>query len=77
VFTIADSEAAEKLGVRTSFGESTELRYDVLGEFAELAAPGRFSVPIATHVRLDEWRKALDLSRTGRSHESSCSCSTD
>ncbi len=38
------------------------IRYDVLPQFAELAAQGRFSIPIARTFALDEWKAALSLS---------------
>jgi NADPH:quinone reductase-like Zn-dependent oxidoreductase len=36
-------------------------RYDALGEYAQLAAQGRFTVPIARTFPLEAWREALDL----------------
>ncbi len=53
-----DAEAAEKL--------TGELRYAVLGEFAELAARGQFSIPIARTLPLPAWREALALSLSGQ-----------
>ncbi|WP_437293349.1 NADP-dependent oxidoreductase [Sorangium sp. So ce426] len=41
------------------------LRYDVLGEFAKLAAEGRFSIPIARSFALEAWRQAFDILLTG------------
>jgi NADPH:quinone reductase-like Zn-dependent oxidoreductase len=38
------------------------LRYDVLGQYAQFAAEGRFSIPIARTFALEDWREALDLS---------------
>jgi NADPH:quinone reductase-like Zn-dependent oxidoreductase len=66
VLTISDFESAAVLGVRTSFGENAELRYDVLGEYAQRAAERTFSIPVARTYRLEEWREALDVSRSGR-----------
>jgi len=40
----------------------------VLGDFARLAAAGRFRVPIARSYRLDDWREALDVSLSGHAH---------
>ncbi len=58
-----------KLGVRTSGSEpDMVVRYDALAPFAQLAAEGRFSVPIARTFRLDEWREALELSQAKRAH---------
>ena len=66
VLTISNhGPAAEELGVRNSF---SPLRYDVLGDFARLAAEGRFRVPIARTYRLDDWREALDVSVSGHAH---------
>ncbi|HLI66002.1 MAG TPA: NADP-dependent oxidoreductase [Caulobacteraceae bacterium] len=66
VLTISNhGEAADAAGVRNSF---SALRYDVLGDFAKLAADGRFKVPIARTFRFDDWREALDLSLSGRAH---------
>lgn len=62
VLTMSDFATAAKLGVRTTFGENPALRYDVLGEFAQRAAEGRFSIPIARTFALEEWRAALDIS---------------
>jgi NADPH:quinone reductase-like Zn-dependent oxidoreductase len=72
VLTCVDFEGASKLGVRTGFGEDgtgpggAVLRYDVLGDFAQLAAEGRFTIPIARTFGLDDWREALDISQSGR-----------
>ncbi len=55
---------AERLGVRNSFGG--ELRYDVLGQFAKLAAEGRFTIPVSRTFRLDEWQEAVKISLTGQ-----------
>ena len=64
VLTVSNhGPAAEELGVRTSF--EGELRYSVLGEFAKLAAEGRFSVPVGRRFLLEEWREALALSLSG------------
>ena len=57
------------LGVRTTGREpDVVLRYDVLGQFAQLAAEGRFAIPIARTFALDEWREALDISLNKRAH---------
>lgn len=74
VLTVSDFAAAAKLGVRGSFGEEgtgeggTILRYDVLGEFAQLAAQARFTVPIARTYPLEDWRAAFDLSQSQKAH---------
>ena len=67
VVTISNhGPVVEELGIRNSF--EGELRYNVLGEFAKLAAEGRFSVPIARTFALGNWREALDLSSSGHAH---------
>ncbi|HEY2752970.1 zinc-binding dehydrogenase [Phenylobacterium sp.] len=74
VLTCVDLMAAPERGVRNGMGEEpggpggAVLRYDVLGEFASLAAKGRFSVPIARTFDLEDWREALDISLTGHAH---------
>ncbi len=68
VLTITDFKAASQLGARSSLGEDATLRYDVLGEFAQLAAAGRFTVPVARIFGLEDWRKALDVSQAGQAH---------
>ncbi|WP_428535171.1 NADP-dependent oxidoreductase [Rhodopila sp.] len=64
VLTISDFEAALQLGARSSFGEDATLRHEVLGEFAQLAAAGRFTVPVARTFGLEDWREALDVSQS-------------
>jgi NADPH:quinone reductase-like Zn-dependent oxidoreductase len=74
VLTCVDLGGAQALGVRNGFEETpggpggTVLRYDVLGDFAQRAAEGRFSVPIARTFALEEWRQALEISLSGRAH---------
>ncbi len=58
--------AADAVGVRNSFEGA--LGYGALGEFAKLAADGRFTVPVARTFPLADWRAALDLSLTGHAH---------
>ncbi len=58
--------AADALGVRNSFQGA--LAYAALAEFAQLAAEGRFKVPVARTFPLADWRAALDLSLTGHAH---------
>jgi NADPH:quinone reductase-like Zn-dependent oxidoreductase len=63
VLTMSDFAGAAELGVRVSFRDDpATYRYDVLGQFAQLAASGRFSVPIARTFALEEWREALEIS---------------
>ena len=63
VLTITDFAAAKGLGVRDSLSENATLRFDVLGTFAQLAADGKFEVPVARVFALEDWRAALELSR--------------
>ena len=64
VVTITDFAAVKELGVRTNIEEAATLRYDVLGDFAQLAADGKFTVPIARTYPLEDWRAALDVSQS-------------
>jgi NADPH:quinone reductase-like Zn-dependent oxidoreductase len=68
VLTISDAAAAQELGVRDSFHEDPAmgLRFDVFPEFAQLAAEGKFTVPIAGTFPLENWRTAMDISLSGQ-----------
>jgi len=66
VFTISDFAAAQALGVRSGIGEAVSLRYDVLGDFAQLAADRRFTVPVALTFALEDWRAAMEISLGGQ-----------
>jgi NADPH:quinone reductase-like Zn-dependent oxidoreductase len=63
VVTLGDFAAVDELGVRIAAGP---LRNDVLGEYGQLAAEGRFSVPVARTFPFGEWSKAAELSLSGR-----------
>jgi len=65
VVTLSDFAAARELGVRGGIDGDATLRYDVLGEFADLAAEGRFSIPIGGVYPLEEWRTPMERSRSG------------
>lgn len=68
VLTISDFAAARELGVRDTFTEDATRRnvsFDAFPEFAQLAADGKFGVPIAGTFALDDWRSAMDISLTG------------
>ena len=68
VMSITDFDE-KGLGVRTTGREPGLVpRYDVLGRFAQLAAEGRFTVPVARTFRMEEWRNALELSHSGHAH---------
>jgi NADPH:quinone reductase-like Zn-dependent oxidoreductase len=57
------------LGVRTTGREKGVVqRYDVLDEYAQLAAEGRFTIPISQTFPLEDWRNALDLSLNRLAH---------
>ena len=57
------------LGVRTTGREKGVVhRYDVLGDYAQLAAEGRFSIPIARTFTWDDWQDAVEISMSGRAH---------
>lgn len=69
VLTIGDFAAAAELGVRDSFHEEHLEPYDrpaVFAEFAQLAADGKFTVPIAATFPLEEWRAAMEISLGGQ-----------
>jgi NADPH:quinone reductase-like Zn-dependent oxidoreductase len=71
VLTCSDVASAPGFGVRDSFHEdpatfTDEERYGVFPEFAQLAAEGRFTIPVAGTFPLDQWRTALEISLTGQ-----------
>jgi hypothetical protein len=67
VLTMSDFAAAAELVVRASLGDDpATYRYDVLGHFAQLAAFGRFSVPISRTFALKKWHEALEISESRR-----------
>jgi NADPH:quinone reductase-like Zn-dependent oxidoreductase len=69
VLTISDIEAAQQLGVRDTFHEDpTHLshRYEAFPEFAQRAADGTFTVPIARTFPLEDWRAAMEISLAGQ-----------
>jgi NADPH:quinone reductase-like Zn-dependent oxidoreductase len=72
VLTLSDFAAAAGLGVRTAFGDPDDaaaaLRTDILGDYAQLAAQGRFSIPIAGTFPLEDWRTAAEASLSGHAH---------
>jgi NADPH:quinone reductase-like Zn-dependent oxidoreductase len=67
VLTISNLAAARELGARDAFTEGPlGHRYEVVGECAQLAAEGRFGIPVARIVPLADWREAIELSQSGR-----------
>lgn len=67
VYSFADRDE-EGIGVRTAWREGGSLRYDVLGHYAQLAAEGRFSIPIAQTFALEDWREAAEISMNKAAH---------
>jgi NADPH:quinone reductase-like Zn-dependent oxidoreductase len=67
VFSFADRDE-EGIGIRTAWQERSALRYDVLGHYAQLAAVGRFSIPIARTFALEDWREAAEISMSKKAH---------
>lgn len=67
VLTISNLAAARELGARDAFTEGPlGHRYDVVAECAELAAEGRFGIPVAKVISLTDWREAIELSQSQR-----------
>lgn len=69
VLTISDFAAAAELGVRDSFHEEHLKPYDrsaVFSEFAQFAAAGKFTVPVAGSFPLEDWRTAMEISLSGQ-----------
>ncbi|MGH3640037.1 MAG: zinc-binding dehydrogenase [Mycobacterium sp.] len=65
VLTLSDFAAAEELGARFQFDDDSVPNYDMLGDYAQLASEGRFSVPVARTFPLEDWRTATELSQSG------------
>jgi len=66
VMSISDFDEG-RLGVRTTGREPNLVpRYDALAEYADQAAQGRFTLPIARTFALEAWREALDLAFSNR-----------
>lgn len=67
VLTISNIASARRLGARDAFSEGPlKRRYDVIGECAQLAAEGRFGIPVARVFPLADWREAVELSQSPR-----------
>jgi NADPH:quinone reductase-like Zn-dependent oxidoreductase len=62
VLTLSDFAGAARLGARVT----TDIRYDLMEEFARLASAGILVVPIARAYRLDQVREAARLSQSRR-----------
>ncbi|QKV74621.1 NADP-dependent oxidoreductase [Amycolatopsis sp. Hca4] len=67
VLTISNLAQARASGARDAFTEGPlGHRYDVVGECARLAAEGRFGIPVARVIPLDDWREAIELAQSPR-----------
>ncbi|WP_410671311.1 NADP-dependent oxidoreductase [Amycolatopsis sp. cmx-4-68] len=65
VLTISNLAQARESGARDAFTEGPlGHRYDVVGESAQLAAEGRFGIPVARRIPLADWRDAIELSQS-------------
>ncbi|NGO12567.1 NADP-dependent oxidoreductase [Streptomyces sp. HC44] len=62
VLTVSDFAAAAELGARIT----TEIRYDLMGEFARLAGEGVLAVSVARTYTLDQIQEAARLSQSRR-----------
>jgi NADPH:quinone reductase-like Zn-dependent oxidoreductase len=68
VLSFADFDE-DGIGVRTTGREKgASPRYDVLGQYAQLATEGRFTIPIARTFALEDWREAAELSMNKQAH---------
>jgi NADPH:quinone reductase-like Zn-dependent oxidoreductase len=57
------------IGVRTTGREKGVVhRYDVLGDYARLAAERRFIIPIARTFTWGDWQEAVTISMSGHAH---------
>lgn len=63
VLTVSDFAAATELGTRIT---SLDMRYDLMGEFAQLAGEGVLVVSVARTYPLDQIQEAAELSRSRR-----------
>ena len=65
VMSITDFDQAG-LGVRTTGREPNLVpRYDALGQYAQFAAEGRFTIPVARTFGMQDWRTAMEQSQSG------------
>lgn len=72
VVTISNHDEARSHGARVNIDEMMSAgeypNSDFLPEYANLAASGRFTVPVAQTFRLDQWRDAAETSLSGAPH---------
>jgi NADPH:quinone reductase-like Zn-dependent oxidoreductase len=62
----ADPDMRFEASAEIRRAEASALLVDVLPEYAQLAAQGKFGIPIARTLPLEGWRTALELSLSGR-----------
>ncbi|MET8847517.1 NADP-dependent oxidoreductase [Amycolatopsis sp. NPDC004625] len=66
VLTISNLAQARASGARDAFTQGPlGHRYDIVGMCAQLAAQGRFGIPLARTIPLADWREAIELSQSG------------
>lgn len=63
-----DFNGAVELGARDPFRGDPTLRFDVFPEYAQVAAEGRLTIPVARTFPLEEWRAAMEISLGGHPH---------
>ncbi|MEV6823544.1 NADP-dependent oxidoreductase [Amycolatopsis sp. NPDC051102] len=65
VLTISNLAQARAAGARDAFTQGPlGHRYDIVEMCAQLAAQGRFGIPIARTIPLPDWREAIELSQS-------------
>ena len=68
VLSFADFDE-DGIGVRTTGREKGAVhRYDALGQYAQIAAEGRFTIPVARTFALENWREAAEISMSKKAH---------
>ncbi len=69
-FSAADQDADQRFAAVTDIAKAAadSLRFDIFPEFGQLAAEGRFTIPVARVFALEDWRTALELSLSGNPH---------
>ena len=50
---------------RSAKSACSSATHDALSEYAQLAADGRFSIPVARVFPSEDWREAAELSQSG------------
>ncbi|MEU1982870.1 NADP-dependent oxidoreductase [Nocardia sp. NPDC019395] len=67
VFSFAPPGSTNELGINLGRPDAP-LRHEAIGEYAQLASEGRFSVPVAGTFALEDWRTAAAASLSGHAH---------